>query len=79
MLRNTNMTLPPVGQSPYFDAAVLGVIVTAWFQVIPAIAALLAVIWYVILIWESKTIRAWTGRTEKSTTYVVTDNTPEQP
>lgn len=73
------MTMPPVGQSPYFDTAVLGVTVFSLFQLIPSVAALLAVIWYVILIWESKTIRAWTGRTEHSTTYVVTDNSPDQP
>lgn len=79
MLRKLKMTLPPVGQSPYFDAAVIGVIVSSWFQIIPALAAILAVVWYVILIWESKTVRAWTGRTEKSTTYVVTDNTPDKP
>lgn len=48
--------------SPIFDAAVLGVVVSSWFQVIPSIAALLAVVWYVILIWESRTVRKLTGR-----------------
>lgn len=47
-----------------FNVAVIGVIVTAWFQIIPAVAAILAIVWYGILIWESRTIRKLTGRTD---------------
>lgn len=78
LVKEFEMSLPPVGQHT-FDYAVLGVIVSTWFQVIPSAAAFLAFIWYIILIWESKTVRNWTGRIEKSTTYVVTETHPDQP
>ncbi len=44
------------------DLLPLGVIVGAWFDVFPSIAALFAVGWYSILIWESDTVRGWTDR-----------------
>lgn len=47
---------------PIVNAAALGLIAGAWFQIIPAVAALFAILWYCILIWESNTVRGWTGR-----------------
>jgi hypothetical protein len=39
------------------DTAAVGLVVGAWFQYIPAIAAGFAAFWYGIQIWESKTVQ----------------------
>lgn len=44
------------------DLIPLGVIVAAWTDVVPSIAALFAIGWYCILMWESETVRKMTGR-----------------
>jgi len=44
------------------DVAAITIIVGAWLQVLPALAALFAAVWYGVQIWESDTIRQWTGR-----------------
>jgi hypothetical protein len=51
-----------MSEHPVVDAAALGVIAGAWLQIIPAIAAVFAILWYCILIWESDTMCGWTGR-----------------
>jgi len=51
-----------MSQHPVIDAAAIGVIAGAWLQIIPAIAAVFAIAWYCILIWESNTVRGWTNR-----------------
>ena len=49
-----------VKQSLDFFAA--GVAVGAIIKVLPAIAAVLSIIWLSLRIWESDTVREWTGR-----------------
>lgn len=49
------------GPSP-IDLIPLGVIAAAWVDVVPSVAALFAIGWYCILMWESDTVRGWTGR-----------------
>lgn len=44
------------------DLVPLGVIVAAWTDVVPSIAAVFAIGWYCILMWESDTVRGWTNR-----------------
>jgi hypothetical protein len=36
--------------------------VGALLQILPAIAAVLSIVWYGIRIWESKTVQGWLGR-----------------
>ncbi len=31
-------------------------------DILPSISALLAIVWFLIRIWESKTVRGWRGR-----------------
>jgi hypothetical protein len=47
------------------DVAALGVITVTWLEHLPAIAAVGAFGWYSIQIWESETVRGWTGRPKK--------------
>jgi len=47
------------------DIAAAITVVGAILQYIPAVAALFAILWYSILIWESDTVRGWTGRHKK--------------
>lgn len=44
------------------DVAAALTVVGAILQYVPAVAALFAILWYSILIWESDTVRGWTGR-----------------
>lgn len=48
-----------------FDVAAIATVLGAWAQVIPTFAALAAALWYTILIWESNTVRGWTGRAKR--------------
>lgn len=47
------------------DVAAAATVVGVLLQVIPTIAAVFAIIWYAILIWESDTIRGVTNRRVK--------------
>lgn len=49
------------GPSP-IDLIPLGVIAVAWLDFVPSVAALFAIGWYSILMWESETVRKLTGR-----------------
>jgi len=44
------------------DAVPLGIIAASVAEVIPSIAAVFAIAWYCVLLWESDTVRGWTGR-----------------
>ena len=44
------------------DMVAIAAITGVWLQIIPAVAAFFAIIWYGILIWESDTVRGLTGR-----------------
>lgn len=46
------------------DVAAITIIVGAWAQILPGIAAAFAALWYMVQIWESKTVRKWTNRLE---------------
>lgn len=43
----------------------LGAIVGCFAGLLPPLAALAAIVWYAIQIWESDTVRAWFKRKEK--------------
>lgn len=44
------------------NSAPLALIVAAFVGAIPSIAALVAIVWYAILIWESQTMKQWRTR-----------------
>lgn len=44
------------------DIASFGVVVGTLFNHLPSIAALFTIIWTGIRIWETDTVRGWTGR-----------------
>lgn len=44
------------------DALSIGAAVATFFSWLPDIAALLSVIWLILRIWESETVKGWTGR-----------------
>lgn len=44
------------------DAASVGVAVGTFLDVLPAVAALLTIIWTGLRIWEMDTVKGWTGR-----------------
>lgn len=46
------------------DLVPLSVIFAAWTDIVPSIAAVFAIGWYCILMWESDTVRKLTGREE---------------
>ena len=34
----------------------------SWFAILPDVAALLSIIWLALRIWETDTVKRWTGR-----------------
>lgn len=50
------------GNEHYIDASAVGVAVATFFGWLPNIAALLSVIWILIRIWETDTVKGLTGR-----------------
>jgi len=34
----------------------------SWFDLLPDVAALLSIIWLALRIWETDTVKQWTGR-----------------
>ena len=44
------------------DAAAIGTGFGSWLALLPDIAALFSIIWIAIRIWETSTLRRWTGR-----------------
>ena len=34
----------------------------SWLAILPDVAALLSIVWLALRIWESDTVRRWTGR-----------------
>jgi hypothetical protein len=41
------------------DVAAVGIAGAAWMQWLPAIAAAISIVWFLIQIWESKTVQEW--------------------
>jgi len=46
----------------FLDYASIGAAVGAFFQLLPNVAALLSVVWLALRIWETDTVKGWTGR-----------------
>ena len=44
------------------DVAAVAGGIGSWFALIPDIAALLAIVWLALRIWETETVKRWTGR-----------------
>jgi len=44
------------------DLAAVGVTIASIASWLPSIATLLSIIWFALRIWESDTVREWTGR-----------------
>ena len=47
------------------DAASVVTAIGAFMDILPSVAALFTIIWTGLRIWESDTVRGWTGRLEK--------------
>ena len=45
-----------------FDLAAVAGGIGSWFALIPDVAAILSIIWLGIRIWETETVKRWTGR-----------------
>ena len=48
------------------EMSVAGVTFASFMDALPAIAALVGAIYYGFMIWETETVRKWTGRWNKS-------------
>jgi len=44
------------------DVAAVAGGIGSWFALIPDIAALLSIVWLALRIWETETVKRWTGR-----------------
>lgn len=44
------------------NSTATGIVISALLSFLPPIAALVALLWYFIQIWESKTVREWVAR-----------------
>ena len=44
------------------DIAFAAVVGGAWLQLLPTVSTVLVIIWYLIRIWESETVKNMTGR-----------------
>ena len=44
------------------DIAFAAVVGGAWLKLLPTVSTILVIIWYLIRIWESDTVKAMTGR-----------------
>lgn len=47
------------------DIGSVMLIVGAWMSLIPSLAALAALVWYLVQIWESKTVVGWRRKREQ--------------
>lgn len=55
----------PEGFKHLIDALSIGTMLGTLFQMLPNVAALLTIVWTLIRIWETKTVRGWLGRERK--------------
>lgn len=60
MEKKMNQSLPH--DLGLLDIIPLAIIAAAWTDIVPSIAAVFAIGWYCILMWESETVRKWTNR-----------------
>lgn len=44
------------------DVAAVAGGIGSWFALIPDFAAILSIIWLALRIWETETVKRWTGR-----------------
>jgi len=47
------------------DAASVVTAIGAFMDILPAVAAIFTIIWTGLRIWETDTVKGWTGRLEK--------------
>lgn len=52
----------PEGIKHLLDALSIGTMLGTLFQMLPNIAALLTIVWTIIRIWETQTVRRWLGK-----------------
>ena len=57
--------MTPQDIKPVVAAAAVGVAGAAWLSWIPHVAAALSVIWFVLRIWESETVKEIRGKPPK--------------
>jgi hypothetical protein len=50
------------GLKHLFDVLSIGLVLGTIVQALPAIAAGLSIVWTLIRIWETETVKRWTGR-----------------
>jgi hypothetical protein len=53
------------GAKHLFDVLSIGLVLGTIVQALPAIAAGLSIVWTVIRIWETETVKRWTGRADE--------------
>lgn len=57
----------PEGPNHYVaDASAVGIVIASMADYLPALAALLSVVWFVIRIWETNTIQCWFRKIRQS-------------
>jgi Na+/proline symporter len=44
------------------DVAAVAGGIGSWFAIIPDVAAILSIVWLALRIWETETVKRWTGR-----------------
>jgi hypothetical protein len=58
--------MTPENVTPTVDAGMITIAAATFFGWLPNIAALLSVVWLLIRIWETETVRGWVRREQKS-------------
>jgi hypothetical protein len=48
------------------DVTAVSLVIGTWANMLPNIAALLSIVWLLIRIWESETVRGWRGKKGQS-------------
>ena len=44
------------------DVAAVSAGIGSWLAILPDVAAILSIIWLALRIWETETVKRWTGR-----------------
>lgn len=47
------------------DITGIGIVIAAWSDYLPTIATTLSIVWFALRIWETDTVKGWTGRLRK--------------
>jgi hypothetical protein len=54
------------------DIAFAAVVGGAWLKILPTVATILGIVWYLIRIWESDTVKQLTGRPIRNQDFIDT-------